>query len=148
MLNSTPSCCPDEVITAVENAFTIARARVVLAKAEMDAIRSHSAAIQVEFQALLDQINRKEASGEITHAAAESLRTFVNSVKTALLNFNDRATTSFIKCLQSILTYLAGVVCFGCDVNWQNYTVYYNANNSIVVVVNQATCNSMNGGCI
>lgn len=148
MLNNLPSCCPDPVIAAVENAFNIARARVVLAKAEMDAIRLHSAAIDVEFNTLRSEIDKKEAAGEMTAEVATALRNFVNRVQEALQNFIGRVTTTFIKCLESILTYLAGVVCFGCDVNWQNYTVYYNANNSIVIVVNQATCDSMNGGCI
>lgn len=147
-LNNRPSCCPDAVIVAVENAFNQARAKVVAAKSEMDAIRLQSAVINREFDQMVTDINRKEANGEISAALANSLRTFVNDVRTALNNFIDRVTTSFIRCLESILTYLAGVVCFGCDSNWQNYTIIYSANNTIVVVINKATCDAMNGGCI
>jgi len=146
-LNNQPSCCPDNVIIAVQSAFTQARVRVLAAKAQMDLLRQRTVVINAQMESLRNQIQTNLNQGKITQQQATALTNLVNNIENAIVTFINAATNAFVKCLSSILTYLAGVVCFGCDTNWRTYTIIYN-NGTIVLVINSATCDAMNGGCI
>jgi len=135
------------VIIAVQSAFTQARLQILAAKIQLSQLQTQAAVIRANMDNVRADINTKLANGQISQTLATAMLTLCDDVQNALLTFIDNVSNSFIKCLESILTYLAGVVCFGCDTNWRNYTVIYN-NNTIVLVINTATCTAMNGGCI
>lgn len=145
-LNNLPSCCPPTVIAAAEEAFGRARAEVLIAQDRVRQVQDEAEQISDEFDSLRKNLTKLHKDGKIPDPLYNAFMNLIDNVEEAILTFLDDGLNSFNKCLESLLTYLAGLVCFACDVTWKNYVII--VGNSYTLILDQSTCDSLNGGCI
>jgi hypothetical protein len=139
-------CCTQVWYDALAAGWLHVRARAALAVMRARVVRSIWVAARDKFRPVRDEVDRARDRGEIDANTHDALIRYINSVLEAWDRFIDRLINDWARCLSMWLNYVAGILCLGCDPEWERYI--YEANGRIYLRLTPDTCDDIRNGCL
>jgi hypothetical protein len=141
-------CCSDLVFAAVARAWVNVRTRIALAVAGAQISVDLWRKLREQFKPVRNAVEDAYEKGEITKEVRDALMDFIKRVLAAWDDFVDNAIDNWRKCMNMVLRYWAGIICLGCDPNWEQYITEDAITHHIVLKLTPETCDDIRGGCL
>jgi hypothetical protein len=139
-------CCTQIWYDALAAGWLHVRARAAIAVTRARAVRQIWITARERFRPVRNEVDRAYDRGDIDQNTHDSLIRYINAVLAAWDRFVDRLINDWARCLSMWLNYVAGILCLGCDPEWDRYI--YESNGRIYLRLTTQTCNDIRDGCL